>query len=191
MNKRILWSLAAATLLLAGSIGAASVFAGNDGMGPGMMSGYRMGPGMMDGYGMGSGMNGDCGMGPGMMGGNGMGHGMMGGFGMSRGMMGGYGGFAALGLNSEQRDKIAGIRNDSINKAWPLMGQLRNQYFEFARLMSAENPDRTAINRAYARISDLHKQLLDLRLTARQEMMKVLTADQRKQLMQGVNRGGW
>ena len=168
------------------------------GMGPGMMSSYGMGPGMMSGYGMGPGMMGTCGMGAGMMSGYGMGHGMTGrygmghgmmsGFGMGYGMMGRYGGAYALGLTSEQRDNIAVIRNDSINKAWPIMGQLRSQYFEFARLMNVENPDRAAINKTYARISDLQKQLLDMRLTARQQMMKVLTADQRKLLMQGVHR---
>jgi len=202
MNKRILWSLAAATMLVAGSIWTASVVAGNS-MGPGMMYNnsastqtapggqyYGMGAGMMGNSSMGSGMMGNCGMGPGMMGGYGMSCGIMGGYGMGRHMMGGYGAFVR-GLNAEQRNKIAGIRNEAMNKAWPIMGQLRNQYFQFAQLMKAENPDRAAINKVYARISDLQKQLLDLRLATRQQMMKVLTADQRKELLQGGNRRGW
>jgi len=202
MKKRNLWSLGAATALVAGSIWTASVVAGNS-MGPGMMYNnsastqtgpreqyYGMGPGMMGNSGMGSGMMGNCGMGPGMMGGYGMSRGIMGGYGMGRHMMGGYGAFVR-GLNAEQRNKIAGIRNEAMNKAWPIMGQLRNQYFQFAQLMKAENPDRAAINKVYARISDLQKQLLDLRLATRQQMMKVLTADQRKELLQGGNRRGW
>lgn len=215
MNKRIFWSLVAATALVAGSVWATQAIAQSNGMGPGMMYGaaaatqgtpntacpryYGMGRGMMGGYdryGMGRGMMGGYGgygMGRGMMGGYGgygMGSGMMGGyghFGMGRGMMGGYGAYA-LGLSAEQRSKIAGIWNGSINKAWPIMGQLREQYFQFARLMNVENPDRVAVNKAYARISDLRKQLLDIRLDARQQMMGVLTADQRKELQQGYNR---
>ena len=175
---------------------------GGYGMGRGMMNGYghyRMGPGMMGGYGgygMGPGMMmggyGGYGMGPGMMmggyGGYGMGPGMMmggyGGYGMGPGMMYSFGG-DALGLSAEQRGKIAGIWNDAINKAWPIMGQLREQYFRFARLMGEENPDRAAVNKAYTRISDLRKQLLGMRLDARQQMMEVLSADQRKKLQQG------
>ena len=174
---------------------------GGYGMGPGMMGGYGhygMGPGMMGGYGgygMGPGMMGGYGhygMGPGMMmggyGGYGMGPGMMmggyGHYGMGPGMMYGYGG-RALGLSAEQRGKLAGIWNDAINKAWPIMGQLREQYFRFARLMGEENPDRAAVNKVYTRISDLRKQLLGMRLDARQQMMEVLSADQRKKLQQG------
>ncbi len=169
------------------------------GMGPGMMGGYGgygMGPGMMGGYGgygMGPGMMGGYGgygMGPGMMGGYGgygMGSGMMGGYGgygMGYGMMGGYGAYA-LGLSADQRSKMAGIWNDSVNKAWPIMGQLREQNFRFAQLMSESNPDRAAVNKVYSRISELRKQLLDQRLDARQKVMEVLTAEQRKKLQQG------
>ncbi len=188
MNKRIIWLLTAATLMFSGAAMAAS-----QGMGPGMMGGYgqgmmygtapapqtgssanagyyRMGPGMMGGYGR-------YGMGPGMM------MGGYGGYGMGPGMMYGYGAYG-LGLTTQQHGKIAGIWNESINKAWPIMGQLREQYFQFMQLMREETPDRTAINKIYARISDLRKQLLDVRLDARQQMMGILTADQRKKLEQ-------
>ena len=207
MNKRILWSLLAAAALVAGSVLATSAIAGSSGTGGGMMGGYGMSPGMMYGapaatqgnpgaagpqyYGMGRGMAdsryGRYGMGPGMMGGYGgygMGSGMMGGYGMGPGMMGGYGAYA-LGLSAEQRSKMAGIWNDSLSKAWPVMGQLREQNFRFAQLMGESNPDRAAVNKVYSRISELRKQLLDLRLDARQETMKVLTAEQRKKLQQG------
>ena len=103
---------------------------------------------------------------------------------MGHGMMGGYGAYA-LGLSADQRGKIAGIWNSSTTKAWPIMGQLREQYFHFTRLMAETNPDRAAVNKIYARISELQRQLLDLRLDARQQMMEVLTPEQRKQLEQG------
>ena len=199
MNKRILWSLVVATALVAGFILAATAVAGNNNMAPGMMGNYGMmsgaaaatesGPGTaaprpydgnwggMNGYGR-------YGMGRGMMGGYGMGSGMMGGYGMGSGMMGNYGA-RFLGLSSEQRRKIAGIWNGSISKAWPIMGQLREQYFQFGRLVGEEKPDRATINKLYTRISNLRGQLLNLRLDARQQMMGVLTADQRKKMQQG------
>ena len=164
------------------------------GMGPGRMQGYGR-YGMMNGYGGrsmrgGYGGYGGYGMGLGMAGGYGgygMGLGMMGGYGgygMGPGMMGGYAGYA-LGLSAEQRGKIAGIWNDSVSKAWPIMGQLREQNFRFAQLMNESTPDREAVNKVYSRISELRKQLLDQRLDARQKTLEVLTAEQRKKLQQG------
>ena len=142
------------------------------GMPGGYGMGYGMGPGMMGGYGMG------YGMGPGMMGGSGMG------YGMGPGMMYGYGG-QALGLSVQQRENIAGIWNQSMQQSWPVMGELREQNFQLARLMNQETPDRADIDKAYRRMSDLRRKLLDQRLQARQRMLQVLTADQRKQLRQG------
>lgn len=151
---------------------------GKRGVGPGA---YGCGYGYGHGRSMGSGMGGGYGMGFGPMVGYGSGLGMMGGRGMGPGLMYGYAAHA-LGLTADQRDKLARIWNDSMKKAWPVMGGLREQNFQLSRLLRAETPDRAAVNKIYGRITDLGKQLLDLRLQARQEMMGVLTAEQRKEL---------
>lgn len=166
--------------------------AGGYGMGPGMMGGYGTGPGCMGGYGMGPGMMYGYGMGPGMLGAWGMGSGLTGGYGGLGGMHGFLGGWAghALGLSSAQRDKIDAIRMHTFKAAWPLMGELLEQRFEFARLSAAAAPDQAAIDKAYDRIGALGKQLLDLRLQARKDLLDVLTAAQRKQL-EALHRGYW
>lgn len=133
--------------------------------------GHRMARGMGGGYGMGSGP----------VAGYGSGFGMMGGRGMDPGLMYGYAAHA-LDLNADQRDKLARIWNDSMKKAWPVMGSLREQNFQLSRLLNAETPDQTVVNKVYGRITELRKQLLDLRLQARQDMMGALTAEQRKEL---------
>ena len=107
-----------------------------------------------------------------------------GGYGMGPGMMGGYGAYA-LGLDADQRGKIAGIWNSTTNKAWPILGQLREQYFRFSQLMAETSPDKATVNKVYARIGELQRQLLDQRLDARKQMLEVLTPDQRKKLEQG------
>lgn len=191
-------ALAAGTAALAQSTAPASTTQAGPQYGPGAMYRYHRGmtgpygkrgvsPGAYGcayGYGHGRGMT------PGMGGGYGMGFGPMAGYGPGLGMMGGgmgpglmYGYAAhALGLTADQRDKLAGIWNDSMKKAWPVMGSLREQNFQLSRLLRAESPDRAAVNKVYGRITDLRKQLLDLRLQARQDMMGVLTAEQRKEL---------
>ncbi len=125
--------------------------------------GYGMGPVMMGGYGMG--------MGPGMMGGRGMGYMML------------YGPEArALGLSSEQRGKIAGIWDGAMQKAWPIMGQLREANFKFARLMHSPSPNPGDVRKVHELISSLQLKLIEIRLEARGQMMKGLTPAQMKTL---------
>lgn len=151
---------------------------GSNTMGPNAMHAGPMGPGMMGESGwnmMGMGM-----MGPGMM--SGCGGVMMGDYGYGPGMM--NGGYTAgnLGLSSQQRKQMADIWNRTMTKAWPILGQLREQYFNLAQLFNAENPDRKAIDATYAQITALQKQLLDIHFEAHQKFKSVLTAEQRKQL---------
>jgi len=196
------WIVGTAALTLAAAIAGGvpalaqnSAPAAGTAYGPGMMRGS--GPGMMSsryghpgakgyhrwggdstgcgGYGMG------YGMGPGMMGGYGMGARMGGGYGIGYGMMHGYGAHA-LGLSADQREKIADIHNDAMKKAWPVMGQLREAHFQLARVMRSEKPDRAAVDKAYERVSKLQRQLLDMRLMTHQQVLGVLTDQQRKQL---------
>ncbi|MEJ2478573.1 MAG: Spy/CpxP family protein refolding chaperone [Acidihalobacter sp.] len=159
------------------------------GYGPRMMRGYGYGPGMMrgGGFGYGPGIMMGGGYGPGMMLGGGYGPGMMlgGGYGPSMMMLGGYGWRASrLNLTAKQRQSLEEIRAKAAPKLWPLFGQLQEERFTLMRLLSSSNPDRKAVDDAYAKLSKTGKQLLDLRLENRQAALKVLTAEQRKQLEQ-------
>lgn len=176
------------------------------GMGPGMMGpgygyghGYGMGPGMMGGYyGMGPGMMGPGygmghGMGPGMMGGYyGMGPGMMGngyGYGMHPGTMGTEP-LEMLNLTDAQRSKIAQIRDNVRKKNWPLMGQMMDEQSQLQQLYATETPDPKKVGEAYSKLSELRRQMIENSVEARNQMLAVLTPEQRKELDQYWGGGG-
>ena len=127
-----------------------------------------MTPGMMGGQGMG-GM-----MGPGMMGGQGMG-----------GMMGGVG---ALNLTDDQRQKIGEIQQEVSRKHWDLMAKMHEQQYRMHELQSGKTDDAEA-RKAYAAMSDSHRQMFETMLDARKRMDAVLTKEQREKLHGGM-RGG-
>jgi Spy/CpxP family protein refolding chaperone len=155
------------------------------GYGPGMMGG-GYGPGMMGG-GYGPGMMGG-GYGPGMMGG-GYGPGMMGG-GYGAGMMGrgpGMGRFAfgiqdGLRLSDDQRKKLQSIHDELQGKQWDVAGKMRVEAIKMRDLMNAEMRDKAALDATFKRISDLRLERFDANLAAREQMEKLLTAEQRQQV---------
>jgi periplasmic protein CpxP/Spy len=155
------WTEGLLALSLAGAMAAA--FA--QGPGPGY------GPGMMDGPGPG----------PGMMGGPGYGPGMMGGYGRG-------GGLAALDLSPEQRDKIAAIQEENRRKNWDAMGQLRSEQFKLRQMYNAEKIDSTAVTEQQKKVDELRRQMLKSRLDARNQMIAILTPEQKKHLRQA---GPW
>jgi Spy/CpxP family protein refolding chaperone len=133
---------------------------------------YNYGPGMMGGYGMG----------PGMMGGYGMGPGMMGGYGMGPGMMGGYGrGAAGLGLTPDQVSKIGKIRGDMFKAIEPLAQQMFQEHSKMQAAYFAGNADPEKLKQAYAKMSELQKQMFDAHINAQKQMDSVLTKEQRQQ----------
>lgn len=133
------------------------------GMTPGMMGGQNMG-GMM---------------GPGMMGGQGM-SGMMG-----PGMMGAVG---ALDLADDQRRKVGEIQQQVSRKHWDLMAKMHEQQYRMHELRSGKADDAEA-RKAYAAMSDSHKQMFETMLDARKRVDAVLTKEQREKLHGGM-RGG-
>ena len=136
------------------------------GYGPGMMGGY--GTGMMGGYG------------PGMMGG---GMGMMGG---GMGMMG----FWSLNLSKEQRAKINQISDETRRKHWELMGKMQEQSGALRDLYDADKRDAAEIGKAYQKIFDLKRQMIETSVDAHNRMEAVLTKEQREQLRKSWPRGG-
>ena len=140
-------------------------------------------PGMM---GSGSDMMGGYGMGPGMMGGGGMG--MMGGaYGAGHGMMAG---FRSLNLSDEQRTKIDRIGDETRKKNWELMGRIHEDSNALRDLYYADKPDPAAIGKAYQKIFDLKRQMIETSVEAHNRMEAVLTKEQRDQLKRTRPRGG-
>lgn len=146
------------------------------GWGPGY---YGMGPGMWGGYGMGPGMMGGYGMGPGMMGGYGMGPGMMGGYGMGPGW-GGYGPHGLPDLTADQRAKISKIQDETRRRHWELMGQMMDEQARLRDLYDAPKQDSAAVTKAYAKISDLQRQMYESSADAQKRIEAVLTKEQKE-----------
>lgn len=158
---------------------------GNDGPGYGRGPGNGRGRGMMGGW--------DGGYGPGMMGGwsdeygpgmmNGWGGGWGGGYGMGPGMMRGRG-LAAIGLDlsAEQETRIEKIHAEVADARWRLAGQVFAAMGELHELLADEAPDRTAVQAAYRKLSDLRLQQLEAMLDTRTKVDEVLTPEQRERL---------
>jgi Spy/CpxP family protein refolding chaperone len=171
--------------MIAASLAAASGLALSQGgpppgAGPGMMGGYG-GHGMMAGYG-----------GPGMMGGYGN-PGMMGGYG-NPGMMGGYGGpgygpgwggggaVSALDLTDDQRTKLAALREKARVRNWDTMGKVHAEQYRLREMLRADTVNANTVADQQQKVDELHRQMLKSRLEARNEMVAVLTPEQRKRL---------
>jgi Spy/CpxP family protein refolding chaperone len=136
-----------------------------------------MGPGMMGGYGSGYGMN------PGMMGGMG-GYGP--GYGMSPGMMGGYGGYGyGPDLNAEQRDKMAEIQQEFVQKHWDLMGKMHAQGGPMSGAFGRGDIDEKSARKSYEAMAEAQKQMFELSLQTRKRIDAVLTPEQREQMGRG------
>lgn len=154
------------------------------GMGPG---GMMMGPGggpMMGGPGMGGMMGPGMGMGPGMMGGMGMGWGP--------GMGTGMGPLAMLDLSDDQRQQIARIQEDVRKRHWNTLGKIHEEQARLNELYAAEKPDAKQIGQAYGNIAKLQQEIVEGSVQAQNQMLDVLTKEQRDQLAQwrrGMARG--
>jgi len=162
---------------------------GGMGMMP-MMHGMMMGQGgPMGPYGMAGGgmmpmmMRGMTGGGMGMMP---MMHGMMMG-GMGGGMMPMMMGRQAmmlgmLDLTDEQRARIRAIQRETASKVRRLWVQMADEADRLRDLYAAERPDPKTVGRAYSKIFDLKRQIIEARVAARNRVMDVLTPEQRKAL---------
>ncbi len=177
MKRMTLRKTLSAAVLIGGTIVGASALADppQDGYSPG----YGMSGRMMGGYAMEDGMMGGYGMGPGIMDGQGRG------YGMGSGMMGGYGPRADLHLTTEQRSKIAKIRDDVRRKHWDLMGKMQDERSQMNEQFNAEPRDDAALSASYRKMSELRQQMFDLSLAAQKQMDTVLTAEQREKMKHG------
>ena len=148
------------------------------GMGHGMMGGHGGGPGM--GHGM---MGGDGG-GPGM--GHGMGQGMMGhqGYGPGRGpgtMRGRWKHMAhVLGLTADQRAQVRRIMEDTRRKNWDVLGQIKSERFTLREMFRGDKVDPNAAVEQKRKLDDLKRQVMRTRLEARNQVLALLTPEQRE-----------
>lgn len=136
------------------------------GMGPGMMGG---GPGHA--YGPGPGMH------PGMMPHHG-GPGPQGGPGMMRGRWERMA--QVLGLSEDQRAKIRGIFEETRRKNWDAIGQIRSERFKLRELMRGEQVEPNAAVEQKRKIDDLKRQVMRARIEARNQVLALLTPEQRE-----------
>lgn len=132
--------------------------------------------------------------------GSGMGHGMMMSRGMGHGMMmGGCGGdedhyarmtsmhmLGALGLKDDQRKKVMDLRRELRNNTWDLQRQVIDQREQLGMLYSADTLDIAAIKSAYEKLFQAKLKMIEFSLKYKQELFKVLSAEQRQRLMHGM-----
>lgn len=157
--------------------------------GTGMMSGPMMeydGSDMRNwqshGYGMGAGMG--YGMGYGSM----MGPGMMGPGMMGSGMMYGYGGMGpALGLSSDQQQKMLQIHQELHEKNWALMGKMYDESAKLRQMFFSDHRDPKAIGEQQQRVFDLQRQMTEAWIDAQNRTEAILTDEQKEKLKQS----GW
>ena len=91
---------------------------------------------------------------------------------------------AALNFSDEQRKKIMELRRELRNNTWDLRRHLIDQREQLGMLYSADNFDVAAIKSAYDKLFQLKLKMIEHTLQFKQDLRKILTADQQKQLRQ-------
>ena len=129
----------------------------------------------------GSGYGGGPGYGPGMMGGGpgyGRGYGPRGGYGP------GGGNLDSLNLSDEQREKIQAVQEESRQKNWTTMGQVRSETFKLRGMYNSDKLDANALAEQQKKVDALRLQMLASRVASHNQVEAVLTPEQRKQFRQ-------
>ena len=129
------------------------------------------GPGNVQGHGPGPGM-----MGPGMMGGQGARPGYGPGHGMGRMERMAH----ALGLSEDQRAKARQIMEDTRRKNWDAIGQIQSERFKLREMLRGDPVDPGAAVEQKRKIDDLKRQVMRARLEARNQVLALLTPEQRE-----------
>ena len=125
------------------------------------------------GYGQGRGMMGNGPQGGGMMGGGMMGYGY--------GQQGG-GVFAGINLTEEQRQKVLSVQEEHRQKNWAAMGEVQAEQYKLRSLYGADKVDADKVTEQQKKVDELRRQMLKSRLEAHNQMVAILTPEQRKEL---------
>ena len=83
-----------------------------------------------------------------------------------------------LNLTSEQREKLAAIREHAAKRRIQAMADLRIAAIDLGHLIRAERPDRRAIDAQIDRLAAMRAGLMKARIATRFEMRSLLTAAQ-------------
>ncbi len=96
-----------------------------------------------------------------------------------------------LGLSREQRRQLHAIRSDFRSKMAPLRNEIQSMRRERESLQRSQNPkDRERLSQIEQRLGELKRQAMENMQKLKQEIMPILTPDQRKQFqdLMGKNR---
>jgi len=88
-----------------------------------------------------------------------------------------------LGLDSETREAIQAIVDDSRSQSETMRGEIRSEYEAMRALLSQSLPDEAAVMAQHERIDALKSRQRKHRLEAMLAIRKLLTPDQREQLV--------
>ena len=77
--------------------------------------------------------------------------------------------------------KIRGIFEETRRKNWDAIGQIRSERFKLRELMRGEKVDPNAAVEQKRKIDDLRRQVMRARLEARNQVLALLTPEQREQ----------
>lgn len=89
---------------------------------------------------------------------------------------------AALGLDPDQRQRLAALEKDNRTRQWALLGELREERLALAEQLAAAEPDPAAATARLRAVQDVQARLLEARLGARRDALALLTPEQRAQL---------
>jgi len=90
---------------------------------------------------------------------------------------------AALGLDADQRQRLAAIEKQGRVHQWALLGELREERLALAEQLGAAEPDPATATARLRAVQAVEAKLLEARLAARRDAMAVLTPQQRSQLL--------
>ena len=91
---------------------------------------------------------------------------------------------AALNLTDEQRDKVFAIQEEHRKKNWATMGEVRSEQFKLRNLYRGERLDADKIAEQQKKVDALRQKMLRSRVETHNQIVAVLTPEQRKQLRQ-------
>jgi Spy/CpxP family protein refolding chaperone len=85
-----------------------------------------------------------------------------------------------LGLSEDQRAKVRRIMEDTRRKNWDVLGQIRSARFDLREIMRADKIDPDAAVEQKRKVDDLRRQIMRARLEARNQVLALLTPEQRE-----------
>ena len=97
----------------------------------------------------------------------------------------------SLGLNAKQQAEIKQLKAEMKEDTKGIHDQLKNMREQLHALWNADQPDEAAILELQRKMDPLRSQLRERRTEFRLDMMRVLTAEQRKQFKSMKKGGDW